>query len=94
MWLLGLLLLAVVGYVVYRVVNDKTDAAFETKVETAVTEVKAEVKEVLDVNKDGKVDLADAKEAGKKVKAGAKKAAGKAKDAAKKVKKPKLTVAK
>jgi len=87
MWLLGLLLLAVVGYVVYRVVNDKTDAAFETKVETAVTEVKAEVKEVLDVNKDGKVDLADAKAAGKKVKAAGKKAAAK-------VKKPKLKVAK
>jgi hypothetical protein len=94
MWLLGLLILAVAGYVVYRIVNDKTDAAFETKVESAVTEVKTEVKSVLDVNKDGKVDLADAVEAGKKVKAGAKKAAGKAKAAAAKVKKPKLKVAK
>ena len=41
----------------------------------------------LDVNKDGKVDVADVKEVGKKAKAGAKKAAGK-------VKKPKLKVAK
>jgi len=84
MWLIGLLVIVVAGYIVYRVVNNKTDDAFEQL--PGVSKVEAEVKSVLDVNKDGTVNVADAVEAGKKAKAGAKKAAGKAKDAAKKVK--------
>ena len=91
-FIIGLLVVLVVGYFVYRRLNKTADAAFD--VEPVVETVKNEVKEVLDVNKDGEVNLADVVEAGKKVKSGAKKAAGKAKDAAKKVKKPKLKVAK
>jgi hypothetical protein len=91
MWLIGLLVIVVVGYIVYRVVTDKNDAAFDSN--PVVHKVEEELKSVLDVNKDGKVNVEDAKEAGKKVKAGAKKAAGKAKAAAGKAK-SKLKVAK
>lgn len=91
MWLIGLLVLAVIGFVVYRIVNEKTDSAFEQT--PVVHKVEEEIKSALDVNKDGKVNVEDVKEAGKKVKAGAKKAAGKAKAAAGKAK-SKLKVAK
>ena len=84
MWLIGLLVLGVVGFIVYRIVNEKTDSAFEQN--PVVHKVEESIKSALDVNKDGKVDVADVKEAGKKAKAGAKKAAGKAKSAAKKIK--------
>lgn len=83
MWLIGLLIIAVVGYIVYRAITPSDDALDQIPV---VKKAEEEVRSVLDVNKDGTVNVADAVEAGKKVKAGAKKAAGKAKDAAKKVK--------
>jgi hypothetical protein len=84
MWLLALLVLGVIGFVVYRIVSEKTDSAFEQN--PVVHKVEESIKSALDVNKDGKVDVADVKEAATKAKAGAKKAAGKAKAAAKKVK--------
>jgi len=84
LWIIVLVIAAGVIYYFVSKNSDSTDAAFDTS--KVVAEIKAEAKSVLDVNKDGKVDVADAVEAGKKVKAGAKKAAGKAKDAAKKVK--------
>ena len=84
LWLL--LGLVAVGAFIWWVNRDtKLDSNDDGKVDT--TEAKVEVKQVLDVNKDGKVTAADAVEAGKKVKAGAKKAAGKAKAAVKKTKK-------
>jgi protein involved in sex pheromone biosynthesis len=101
-WFLIALLVGLgVVYWFYR--NKDKDAAFsvdtfktEVKEEVAKVEEKvvAEVKKTLDVNKDGKVDLADAKAAVKKVRTPAKKAAPKAKPAAKKPKTPKLKVAK
>lgn len=87
LWLIGLLVIAAVAYFVYLHVTKKADAAFEDVAKPVVEEVKAEVVKALDVNKDGKVDLADAKEAVSKAKKGVKKAAGKAK-------KPKLKVVK
>lgn len=84
MFLIALLILAVVAFVVYRIVNNKTDSDFEQT--PVVHKFEESVKSALDVNKDGKVDVADVKEAATKAKAGAKKAAGKAKAAAKKVK--------
>jgi hypothetical protein len=93
-----LLVAAVAAFLVYRALNKVDvlkDGALDKNDANAVADaVKADVKEILDVNKDGQVNVADAVEAGKKAKAGAKKAAGKVKDAAKKVKKPKLKVAK
>jgi len=94
MWtLFWIAVIAVGGYVAWRHFNKSSAAAVEAKVETAATaaveEVKASVTEsvlsVADVNKDGKVDLNDAKEAAKKVTAKAKKnvAKGVAKTAAK-----------
>ena len=65
-----------------------------TVVENTVQAAAADVKKAADVNKDGKVDVADAKVVAKKAATGAKKAAGKAKDAVKKAKSPKLKVAK
>lgn len=62
--------------------------------ETTAKAVVADVKKVADVNKDGAVNVADAKVAVEKVKTGAKKVAGKAKAATKKAKSPKLKVAK
>jgi len=85
---------AVAGYAAWRHFGKSAaGAAAEAKVEDAATaavkEIKAEVTEsilsVADVNKDGKVDLNDAKAAAKKVTAKAKKnvAKGVAKTAAK-----------
>lgn len=59
----------------------------------AVDNTVAGVKAVADVNKDGKVDVADAKVVATKAKKSVKKAAGKAKTAVKKAA-PKLKVAK
>ncbi len=82
--LLVLLLVAVAGWVVWKLWN-KPDANDDGKVDhndalVAVKEVAADVKvkaaAVADVNKDGKVDLADAKEAVAKVKKGRKKKVG------------------
>ena len=84
MFLIGLIAVVVIGFIVYRIVNEKTDSEFEQN--PVVHKVEESIKSALDVNKDGKVNVEDVKEAGKKAKAGAKKAAGKAKDAAKKVK--------
>lgn len=72
--LLLLLLLVVAGVLVVRYAlkkfeADKNNSEFDV---TPVDFVKSEVKTVLDVNQDGKVDLADAVEAGKKVKKAAK----------------------
>lgn len=88
-FIIGLLVLVAVGYFVFRHLNKTADAAFDVK--PVVEEVKTEVKQVLDVNNDGKVDVADVVATVEKVKKGAKKAVGKAKTA---VKKPKLKVAK
>jgi copper chaperone CopZ len=84
LWLL-LALVAVGAFIWYVNRDEKIDSNDDGKaaVEKAVSVAKA----AADVNKDGKVDVADVKEAGKKAKAGAKKAAAK-------VKKPKLKVAK
>lgn len=73
------------------------DGAFDRKdVEQAVVNTVEGVKAVADVNKDGKVDVADAKEVATKAKKTVKKAATKAKTTAKKAttKTPKLKVAK
>ena len=82
---------AVAGYAAWRHFGKSSASAakVEDAAKTAVEEVKASVTEsvlsVADVNKDGKVDLNDAKAAAKKVTAKAKKnvAKGVAKTAAK-----------
>ena len=104
-----LLVIAVGAYLYYKNKLDTNKDGHVSKEEVApvVEEVKKEVvetvKNVADVNKDGKVDLADLKEAGTKIKAVAKKAAPKTdkpaakKPAAKKPakpRKPKMAVAK
>ena len=75
---------AVVLYKAYTsVAGDKSvKQTFEDMtVEAAAKAVKEEVKKELDLNKDGKVNVEDVKEAGKKVKAATKKVATKAKAA-------------
>lgn len=81
--LVVLLLVAVAGWVVWKLLK-KPDANEDGVVDhkdalVAAKEVAAEAKahavNALDVNKDGKVDLADAKEAVAKVKKGRKKKA-------------------
>jgi len=95
LWLL--LALVAVGAFIWWVNRDnKLDSNDDGKVDTVEAKAALDTailaaSKVLDANKDGKVNVADVKEAGKKVKAGAKKAAGKAKAA---VKKPKLKVTK
>jgi hypothetical protein len=88
--IIGILVLAGIAYVGYTWFNKEKadgshplDAATQApyKVETPVAPV---LTQALDVNKDGKVDLEDAKEAVKKAKSGAKKAAGAAKETVKK----------
>ena len=70
------------------------DGAFDRKdAEQAVVNTVEGVKAVADVNKDGKVDVADAKAVAAKAKKAVKKTATKAKTAAKKAA-PKLKVAK
>ena len=81
--LIGLLLIAVAGWIAWKlfkkpdanndgVVNHK-DALVAAK--EVASEVKTHAVNALDLNKDGKVDLADAKEAVAKVKKGRKKKA-------------------
>lgn len=82
-WIIGLVCIAVVGYLVLRkkpeVVQEIVEEVkeIEKKAEVAITKVEEEVKEVakkttarakkaLDVNQDGKVDVADAVAAVKK----------------------------
>ena len=92
-WLLGLLAVLVVGFVVYRLVNrsvDKDLGCADADLAPVLDKVKTEVVEVLDVNKDGKVNVADAAVVVEKTKKVAKKAAAKVK----KAKTPKLKVAK
>jgi hypothetical protein len=88
-WLLGLLALVVVGYLAYRWVSKSVDQQLGNN-DPVLEAVKPEVTEVLDVNKDGKVNVADAVEVVEKTKKVAKKAANKVK----KAKTPKLKVAK
>lgn len=94
LWLL-LGLVAVGAFIWYvnrdsKEVKTVEEAVKKVDVKEAVDKAVETAKGFADVNKDGKVDVADVKEVGKKAKAGAKKAAGKAKDAAVKVKKPKV----
>ncbi len=80
--LLVLLLVAVAGWVVWKLWK-KPDANEDGKVDhndvlvtakEVVADAKAKAVSAADLNKDGKVDLADAKEAVAKVKKGRKKA--------------------
>lgn len=90
LWLL--LGLVVVGAFVWWINRDSTDvkaveeAVKNVDVKAAVAKAADAAKGFADVNKDGKINVEDVKEAGKKAKAGAKKAAGKAKAAAGKAK--------
>lgn len=61
----GVVVIAVGGYVVYKMVNKKESV--EDAVKETIAEAKAEVTKVADVNGDGKVNVADAVEAVKKV---------------------------
>ena len=61
----GVVVIAVAGYVVYKMVTKKETV--EEAVKETVAEAKAEVVKVADVNGDGKVNTADAVEAVKKV---------------------------
>ena len=81
--LVVVLLLAVAGWVVWKLWK-KPDANLDGAVDhkdvvvaakEVVAEAKVEAANVLDVNKDGKVDLGDAKAAVEKVKKGRKKKA-------------------
>ncbi len=82
--LLVLLLVAVVAWIAWKLfkkpdanddgVVDHKDALVAAK--EVAAEAKAHAVNALDLNKDGKVDLADAKEAVAKVKKGRKKKAG------------------
>ncbi len=104
--LIGILVIAGIGYVAYNWFNkEKADGSHPLdsvtpapyKIEPPITEstpVVPVLTQVLDVNKDGKVDLQDAKAAVKKAKTGAKKVADKAADTVKKAgRKPKKTEA-
>ena len=81
--LIGLLLIAVAGWIAWKLfkkpdanndgVVDHKDALVAAK--EVASEVKTHAVNALDLNKDGKVDLADAKEAVAKVKKGRKKKA-------------------
>ena len=82
--LVVILLLAVAGWIIWKLFN-KPDANEDGKVDhqdvkVAAVEVAKTVANSLDVNKDGKVNLADAKAAGEK--------------AAKKIRKPRAKKAK
>lgn len=89
LWILGLLVVAVVAYFVYRTLSDDKPA---TSIDTvkALEEVKSEVVATLDVNQDGQVNVEDVKEVVEKTKKAAKKTAAKVK----KAKTPKLKVSK
>lgn len=89
LWILGLLVVAVVAYIVYRTLSDDKPA---TSIDTvkALEEVKSEVVATLDVNQDGQVNVEDVKEVVEKTKKAAKKTAAKVK----KAKTPKLKVSK
>jgi hypothetical protein len=88
--LIAILVIGGIGYVAYTWFNkEKADGSHPLdaatpapyKVETPVAPV---LTQALDVNKDGKVNLEDAKEAVKKTRTGVKKAAGAAKETVKK----------
>jgi hypothetical protein len=79
---IGAGIVAGVGYLIYKMFTKK-----ET-VEEAAKEIIAEVKTIADVNKDGKVDGADAAAVVKEVKKRGRKAGTKVKAAVEKVKKP------
>ena len=86
MWtIFWIAVVAVAGYAAWRYYGKSSSAAVETKVEEIKAEVTESVLSVADVNKDGKVDLNDAKAVAKKVTDKAKKnvAKGVAKTAAK-----------
>jgi hypothetical protein len=68
--------------------------AVKEEVKEVVAKTKSTAKKVADVNKDGKVDMADAVEVAKKTKTVAKKAATAVKEKVTKPRKPKLESAK
>jgi hypothetical protein len=72
---IGALIVAGIGYALYKMVTKKETA--QEAVKEVLAEVKAEAAKVADVNNDGKVDIADAVEVVKKTKAVGKKVAAK-----------------
>lgn len=88
LWILGLLVVLVVGYVVYRTLNSKPETTAD--VVKVLEEVKNDAVAPLDVNKDGHVNVEDVKEVVEVAKKAGKKAANKVK----KAKTPKLKVTK
>lgn len=68
--------------------------AVKQEVVEVVKETKTRAKKVADVNKDGKVDMADVKEVAKKTKTVAKKATAAVKEKVARPRKPKVEVAK
>ena len=69
--IIGIAVVGFAGYLVYKMMFKKE--TIEEAVKETIAEAKAEVTKVADVNKDGKVDVADAVEVVKTVKAAAKK---------------------
>lgn len=63
--IIGIVLVAGAGYLVYKMMFRKE--TLQEAVNETIAEAKAEVTKVADVNKDGKVNAADAVEAVKKV---------------------------
>jgi len=91
--IVGLLILGVVLFAIQKKVSKTTPIVEEIKEEVAKAEeiVIAKVKEVADVNKDGKVNVDDAKAATEVVKTKVRKTTGKAVKLAEKIAKPKAT---
>ena len=83
--IIGIIVLGGIAYVAYSYFNrEKSDGSHPLDAVTPAPYKVEAPTSALDVNKDGKVDLEDAKEAVKKVKSQAKKATGKAKETVKK----------
>jgi hypothetical protein len=106
--LIGLLIIAGIGYVVYRNIDKKIEEKHPVeptapyKVEAPLTTkadgighesvpIQPTISNVLDVNKDGKVNIEDAKEAVKKTTKKVKKVAAEVSEKVKKPKKNKTT---
>ena len=69
--IIGIAVVGFAGYLVYKMMFKKE--TLEEAVKETIAEAKAEATKVADVNKDGKVDVADAVEVVKTVKTAAKK---------------------